>query len=194
MPRVKAHFRSLPYGEVADALGVVDRTGASASAKLCLRFAVLTAARSGEARNASWSKIDFAEREWRIPADKMKAATEHRVPLSDAALKVLDRAKDNHDGSDLVFPSPLRPGRPLSDMTLTKILRDAGLAERATVHGFRASFHTWALEQTDTPWAVAEAALAHTLGDSTQQAYTRGDAYTKRRNLMDQWAICLKRP
>ncbi|WP_419926111.1 tyrosine-type recombinase/integrase [Candidatus Poriferisocius sp.] len=106
MPRVKAHFRSLPYGEVADALGVADRTGASASAKLCLRFTVLTAARSGEARNASWSEIDFAAREWRIPADKMKAATEHRVPLSDAALKVLDEAKDNHDGSDLVFPSP----------------------------------------------------------------------------------------
>ena len=194
MPRVKAHFRSLPYTEVADALGVVDRTGASASAKLCLRFAVLTAARSGEARNAVWDEIDFNGREWRIPADKMKAATEHRVPLGDAAHEVLDRAKDNHDGSDLVFPSPLRPGRPLSDMTLTKILRDAGLAERATVHGFRASFRTWALEQTDTPWAVAEAALAHSLGDSTQQAYIRGDAYTKRRNLMDQWAQYLKRP
>ena len=194
MPRVKAHFRSLPYVEVAEALAVVDRTGASASAKLCLRFAVLTAARSGEARNASWDEIDFAEREWHIPADKMKAATEHRVPLSDAALEVLDEAKGNHDGSDLVFPSPLRPGRPLSNMTLTKILRDAGLAERATVHGFRASFRTWALEQTDTPWAVAEAALAHTLGDSTQQAYIRGDAYTKRRNLMDQWAQYLRQP
>ena len=194
MPRVKAHFRSLPYAEVAEALAVVDSTRASASAKLCLRFAVLTAARSGEARNAVWDEIDFNEREWRIPADKMKAATEHRVPLSDAALDLLDRAKDNHDGSDLVFPSPLRPGRPLSDMTLTKILRDAGLADRATVHGFRASFRTWALEQTDTPWAVAEAALAHSLGDSTQQAYIRGDAYTKRRNLMDQWAQYLQRP
>ena len=93
-----------------------------------------------------------------------------------------------------MFPSPLRPGRPLSNMTLTKILRDAGLADRATVHGFRASFRTWALEQTDTPWAVAEAALAHTLGDSTQQAYIRGDAYTKRRQLMDQWAQYLERP
>ena len=194
MPRVKAHFRSLPYTEVAEALGVVDRTGASASAKLCLRFAVLTAARSGEARNASWSEIDFAAREWRIPADKMKAATEHRVPLSDAALDVLDDAKACHDGSDLVFPSPFRPGHPLSNMTLTKILRDTGLADRATVHGFRASFRTWALEQTDTPWAVAEAALAHSLGDSTQQAYIRGDAYTKRRKLMGQWAAYLKLP
>jgi len=188
MPRVKSHFRSLPYTEVAEALAMVDQTGASPSAKLCLRFVILTAARSGEARNATWDEIDFGACEWRIPADKMKAASEHRVPLSEAALEVLDSAKDCHDGSDLVFPSPLKPGQPLSDMTLTKILRDVGLADRATVHGFRASFRTWALEETDTPWAVAEAALAHSLGDSVQQAYIRGDAYAKRRKLMDQWA------
>ena len=194
MPRVKSHFRSLPYTEVAEALETVAGSGASVSAKLCLGFAVLTAARSGEARNATWDEIDFKEREWRIPAERMKAASEHRVPLSDAALEVLDWAKDCHDGSNLVFPSPLKPGRPLSDMTLTKILRDTGLADRATVHGFRASFRTWALEQTDAPWAVAEAALAHSLGDSTQQAYIRGDAYTKRRKLMGQWAQYLKRP
>jgi len=194
MPRVKSHFRSLPYTEVADALAIVEGSGASPSAKLCLRFVVLTAARSGEARNAIWDEIDFAAREWKIPAERMKAASEHRVPLSDAALEVLDRAKDCHDGSDLVFPSPLKPGRPLSDMTLTKILRDVGLADRATVHGFRASFRTWALEQTDTPWAVCEAALAHSLGDSTQQAYIRGDAYTKRRKLMNQWAEYLELP
>ena len=194
MPRVKSHFRSLPYTEVADALETVARSGASASARLCLRFVVLTAARSGEARNAAWGEIDFDAREWRIPAERMKAASEHRVPLSNAALEVLDRAKDCHDGSGLVFPSPLKPGKPLSDMTLTKILRDTGLADRATVHGFRASFRTWALEQTDTPWAVAEAALAHSLGNSTQQAYIRGDAYTKRRKLMDQWAAYLQQP
>ena len=193
MPRVQSHFRSLPYGEVADALVTVDQTRSSPSAKLCLRFAVLTAARSGEARNATWDEIDFGAREWKIPADKMKAASEHRVPLSDAALEVLDRAKDRHDGSDLVFPSPLKPGRPMSDMTLTKMLRDAGLAARATVHGFRASFRTWALEETDAPWAVAEAALAHSLGDAVQQAYIRGDAFAKRRDLMDQWAEYLDR-
>ena len=193
MPRVQSHFRSLPYSEVADALAVVDESGASPSAKLCLRFVILTAARSGEARNATWDEIDFGAREWRIPAEKMKAASEHRVPLSEAALEVLDRAKDCHDGSDLVFPSPLKPGSPLSDMTLTKILRDVALADRATVHGFRASFRTWALEETGTPWAVAEAALAHSLGDSVQQAHIRGDAYTKRRKLMDQWADYLDR-
>ena len=194
MPRVKSHFRSLPYTEVAEALATVDQTGASPSAKLCLRFVILTAARSGEARNATWDEIEFGAREWRIPAEKMKAASEHRVPLSEASMAVLDKAKDNHDGSDLVFPSPLKPGHPLSNMTLTKILRDVGLADRATVHGFRASFRTWALEETDTPWAVCEAALAHSLGDSTQQAYIRGDAFAKRRKLMDQWAEYLDRP
>lgn len=192
MPRVQSHFRSLPYQDVPKALAVVDESGASEAAKLCLRFVVLTAARSGEARNAVWDEIDFATCEWRIPAERMKAANEHRVPLSEAALEVLQQAKNLHDGSDLVFPSPLKPGRPLSDMTLTKVLRDLGLAERATVHGFRASFRTWALEQTDTPWAVAEAALAHCLGDAVQQAYIRGDAFTKRRNLMRQWSQYLE--
>jgi len=193
MPRVQPHFRSLPYAEVADALALVDQSGASQSTKLCLRFVILTAARSGEARNATWDEINYGASEWKIPADKMKAASEHRVPLSEAALDVLDRAKDCHDGSDLVFPSPLKPGKPLSDATLTKILRDVGLADRATMHGFRASFRTWALEETNTPWAVAEAALAHSLGDSVQQAYIRGDAYTKRCKLMDQWADYLHR-
>ena len=188
MPRVQSHFRSLPYQEVAEALTIVDGSGASLAAKLCLRFVVLTAARSGEARNAVWDEIDFDAREWRIPATRMKTANEHRVPLSDAALEVLQQAKGLHDGSGLVFPSPLKPGRPLSDMTLTKVLRDVGLAERATVHGFRAPFRTWALEQTDTPWAVAEAALAHGLGDAVQQSHIRGDAYTRRCKLMEDWA------
>ncbi len=194
MPRVKSNFRSLPYPEVSEALAVVDETQATAAAKLCLRFLVLTAARSGEARFAVWDEIDFGACEWRILASRMKAANEHRVPLTEAAMAVLDKAKDLHDGSDLIFPSPIKPGNPLSDATLTKLLRGVGLADRATVHGFRASFRTWALEETDTPWAVCEAALAHSLGDSTQQAYIRGNAFAKRRKLMDQWAQFLELP
>ena len=187
-PKVKAHLRALHYLEVRDALAVVDAAQASLASKLCMRFVVLTAARPGEALGAVWSEIDLDGREWRIPGSRMKAGAEHRVPLSDAALKAVDEAKILFDGSGYVFPSPVKPGQPLSNMTLTKVLRDCGLAERATVHGFRSSFRTWALEQTDTPWAVAEAALAHTLGNSTQQAYVRGDLFDRRRDLMAAWA------
>ena len=188
MPQVKEHLRSLPYREVGEALRIVEASNASLSARLCLRFVVLTAARSGEARGARWSEFDLETGEWRILGGRMKAGVEHRVPLSDAALVVLSRARPLADGSDLVFPSPVAPGRPLSDMTLTKILRTTGLSDRATVHGFRSSFKVWCMERTDIPWAVSEAALAHTLGGSTEQAYARSDLFEKRRALMQQWA------
>ena len=126
MPRVKKHFRALPYAEIPAALDTVDASPASMAAKLCLRFLILTAARSGEARGALWSEIDLDAREWRIPANRMKAGVEHRIPLSDAALAVLEQARPLRDDSGLVFPSPTRRGKPLSDMTLTKILRDNG--------------------------------------------------------------------
>ena len=118
----------------------------------------------------------------------MKAGLEHRVPLSRQAVELLNEASALRDDADLVFPSPQRRGTQLSDMTLTKVLRSVGLAERATVHGFRSSFKNWTLEQTDTPWAVSEAALAHTLGNSTEQAYARSDLFERRRDLMQMWA------
>ena len=182
---VKAHFRALPYEDVVDALRTVDGGRACAAVKRCLRFLVLTAARSGEARGATWDEIDLDAATWTIPADRMKANREHRVPLSDAALDVLRAVGPQHEG--LIFPSPRRRGQ-LSDMALTKVLRDSGLAGRATVHGFRTSFKTWCMEQTLTPWAVGEAALAHTLGDSTAQAYARSDMVERRRQLMQEWA------
>ena len=188
MPLVREHFRALPYEEVGKALQTVEASTASLSSRLCLRFLVLTAARSGEARGATWDEIDMEGREWRIPGSKMKGGREHRVPLSDAALDVLRQVQALDDNSGLVFASLLKPGRPLSDMTLTKILRSVGLSDRATVHGFRTSFKTWAMEQTDTPWAVGEAALAHMLGNPTEQAYARSDLFAKRRALMQQWA------
>ena len=158
MPIVREHFRALPYEEVGKALATVEASNASLSSRLCLRYLVLTAARSGEARGATWDEIDMKGREWRIPGSRMKGGREHRVPLSGTALDVLRRARALDDNSGLVFPSALKPGRPLSDMTLTKILRSVGLADRATVHGFRTSFKTWAMERTNTPWAVGEAA------------------------------------
>ncbi len=188
MPKVKAHFRALPYQEVGAALETVEASPASMSAKLCFRFLVLTAARSGEARAAAWDEIDFDDQVWRIPPSRMKAGLEHRVPLSRQALEVLDQASVLRDETGLIFPSPRKWKTPMSDMTLTKVLRTVGLAERATVHGFRSSFKNWTLEQTDTSWAVSEAALAHTLGNSTEQAYARSDLFEQRRQLMQLWA------
>ena len=188
MPKVKAHFRALPYQEVAAALETVGASQASLPAKLCFRFLVLTAARSGEARGATWDEIDLPGREWRIPSGRMKAGVEHRVPLSRQALDLLGEASVLRDDSGLVFPSVLKAGHPMSDMTLTKVLRSVDLAERATVHGFRSSFKNWTLEQTDTPWVVSEAALAHSLGNSTEQAYARSDLFERRRALMQLWA------
>ena len=118
----------------------------------------------------------------------MKSAVDHVVPLSSAAMLVLDEAeKLRETGSDFVFPSPAKPGQTLSDATLTKILRTVGLADRATVHGFRATFRTWASECTSTPHAIMEAALAHRVPDSTERAYSRSDYRNQRRTLMQRW-------
>ena len=118
----------------------------------------------------------------------MKGGVQHRVPLSHAALAVLERAGPLRDDSGLIFPSPAKPGQPMSDMTLTKVLRSTGLAERATVHGFRSSFRDWAAECTNAPHAVMELSLAHAVGSSVEQAYARSDLIDKRRSLMEQWA------
>ena len=188
MPAVKEHFRALDYREVPAALETVEESTSGLAAKLCFRFLVLTACRSGEVRSATWSEIDMEAREWRIPASRMKNSIEHRVPLSDAALAVLERARILYDGSGLVFPSSARQGRPLSDMTMTKILRTTGLADKTTGHGFRSSFRDWASERTNTDHAVMELCLAHTVGNSVERAYARSDLLAKRRLLMDQWA------
>ena len=119
----------------------------------------------------------------------MKGGHEHRVPLSDAALAVLERVRPLRSPADLVFPSPMKPSKPLSDMTLTKVLRDTGLADRATVHGFRTAFRTWASEKTNADHAVMELCLAHHVGTAVERAYARSDLLAKRRRLMDQWAV-----
>ena len=185
-PAAKKHLRALPYREVADALASVDVAQSPPAAKLCLRFTILTAASSGESRGAVWSEIDLEAREWRIPASRMKTGVEHRVPLSDAALAVLEQARSIQDGSDLIFSSTAKHGGPLSDTSLIRILHGIGLAARATVHGFRSSFRDWCAE-TGKPRDIAEAALAHTVG-GVEGAYFRSDLFERRRLLMDQWA------
>ena len=181
---LRQHHRALPYQDVPQALKAVDASSASEAVKSCFRLTVLTAARSGEARAARWSEVDLEARTWVIPAERAKTRTEHRVPLSDAATAVLERARALDDGSGLIFPSPARQGRPLSDMALVKLCRDCEID--AVPHGFRSSFRDWCAE-TGKPREIAEAALAHTVA-GVEGAYFRSDLYERRRRLMDAWA------
>ena len=183
MPAVMEHYRALPFKEVPTVLEAVRASGASTTSKLGFEFLVLTAARAGEVRGATWSEVDLEAREWRVPAKRMKGGEEHRVPLSDAAVDVVERARPFRDGSDLLFPSTSRPGKPLSNMTWTKLLR--GLGIDAVPHGFRSSFRDWCAE-TGKPREVAEAALAHTVG-GVEGAYFRSDLFERRRQLMQGW-------
>jgi integrase len=159
---------------------------------LAVRFAALTATRSGEVRGARWSEIDLDNATWTIPGSRMKAHGEHRVPLSEAALDVLWQARGGADPATdgLVFPSSY--GGRLSDMSLTMALRRLGWTDpqgnTITLHGFRSSFRDWCGEATSHSDAVAEAALAHTIGNKVQAAYQRGDLFGKRQRLMDDWA------
>ena len=188
MPKLNAHLRALPYKEVREGLRIIEASQVSIAAKLCLRFTVLTAARSGEARGALWEEIDIQDALWTVPPQRMKGGREHKVPLSNAALAVLGEAQKLRDGTDLVFPSPTRSGRALSDMTLTKVLRAIGLADRATVHGFRSSFRDWADICTSAPDAAVELSLAHEVGTEVRQAYARSDLLDLREPLMEAWA------
>ena len=163
MAAVKTHLRALPYRELPAALQSVESSPATLAARLTLRFLILTAARSGEVRGAVRAEIDIDDRVWRIPGERMKAGVEHRVPLSDHAMQVIERARILDKGGQLIFPSPKRHDRSLSDATLTKALRSMGLAGQATVHGFRSSFRDWCAD-TAQPRELAEAALAHTVG------------------------------
>ena len=189
MPRItNGHHRALPYAEVAEAVQKIRDTSSAVAIRLCLEFLILTAARSGETRGATWSEIDAENRLWIVPAARMKAGAEHRVPLSDAALAVLESAREISDGSDLIFPSPLRAGHILSGSTFMKVLRSAGLDNKTTTHGLRTTFRVWASEKTTTPWAVMELALAHSAGSNVERAYARSDLLDQRRDLMNAWA------
>lgn len=185
VPRQKAHRKAMPYADVAGCLEAVRGSGAGESTKAAIEFLVLTAARSGEVREARWAEIEIEARVWEIPAQRMKAKRPHRVPLSPRALDILETAKALGDGSGFVFPGT-KAGRPLSDMTLSKLVKELGFD--ADIHGFRTSFRTWAQERTNFPREVAEAALAHRSGDAVEQAYARSDVFAKRVKMMDAWA------
>lgn len=184
--RKPGNFASLPYSKVP--AFVADLKAKSATTgRLALLFSILTAARSGEVRTAMWSHVDLDARLWHRPAELMKGREAHTVTLSDAALAVLEQAKAlrTTKADALIFPGS--GGRELSDMTLSKAVKAEGVA--ATVHGFRASFRTWAAEQMPMiPEAVAEAALAHVVPDAVVRAYQRAKFMEMRRALLDAWA------
>lgn len=178
----KGNFAAMDYRHVPALMPKLEAKGGMGA--MALRAAILTAARSGEVRGATWQELDLQTALWTIPAERMKMRRPHRVPLSPEAVAVFRQAAAvRRADSDLVFPS--RTGKPLSDMTLTKVLRDEG--ETVTVHGFRSSFRDWAAEQTSQPSEIAEAALAHAVPNAVEAAYRRTDFFDKRRDLMDAW-------
>ena len=178
------HMRALPHGAVADALATVRASPAAVTIKRAFEFLVLTAARSGEVRLATWDEMDLDAGVWTIPAARMKARRNHRVPLSGRALAILHDVQKLSDGPGLVFRS-LR-GKPLSAVAVPRLTKELGIA--AVPHGFRSSFRDWAAERTNTPREVVEAALAHTVQNPTEAADARSDLFERRRRLMDDWA------
>ena len=183
------HHRALPYADLPKFMkSLAGQQGIGARA---LEFAILTACRSGEVRGAMWNEFDLDSGVWIVPADRMKAGKEHRVPLSDAALAII-KAQKEFAFCEYVFPSSHKPktpdslGGPLSDMTLSAVLRRMKVA--AVPHGFRSTFRDWCAEQTDYPRDVAEMALAHAIGNKVEAAYRRGDLFDKRKQLMQDWA------
>ena len=183
--KLKEHHRALPYADVPAALRKIRLSTAYPLTKLSFEFLALTATRSGEVRHADWSEVDWESATWIVPAHRMKAGKEHRVPLSDKALGILRDAWELTGGEGLVFPAP-RSGNALTDMTFTALLRR--LKVDAVPHGFRSSFRDWAAECSGAAWAACESALAHNVGNGVEQAYMRSDLFEQRRALMQQWA------
>jgi integrase len=178
----RGHHAAMPYADVPELVsGLSERGGVTAWA---LEFLILTAARSGEVIGARWEEMDLDHAIWTVPALRMKAGREHRVPLTDRALEILAAMRMlGNDG--FVFPGK-KPGQPLSNMAMAMLVRRM-TADHITVHGFRSSFRDWAAEQTNFVREVAEAALAHVVSDRVEAAYRRTDLFDKRRELMSSW-------
>ncbi len=184
-PKKDNHHAAPPYEQAPALMATLAKS--DSIGRLALRFLILTAARSGEVRGATWSEIDLDQKLWTIPGDRMKAGKTHIVPLQPAAVAILEQMKT---AFGMAPDQPLFPGKankPLSDMTLTKVLRD-GFDDGITVHGFRSTFRDWAAEQTDVAGDVVEAALAHAVQNKVEAAYRRTNYLEKRRSLMAEWA------
>ena len=177
------HHPALPYSEITAFMQALRSQQGMAA--LALEFLILTATRTSETINARWDEIDLAAKLWIIPAGRIKAGKEHRVPLSAPALALLGRLAEARTG-EFVFPGG-KAGKPLSTAAMTALLKRMGRGD-ITTHGFRSCFRDWAAEQTNHPREVAEMALAHTIGDKVEAAYRRGDLFEKRSLLMADWA------
>ncbi|MYF07732.1 MAG: tyrosine-type recombinase/integrase [Rhodospirillaceae bacterium] len=180
----QTHYRALPYRQVAPALRKAWAAGAYPAKVLCLEFLTLCAVRNSEARLALWDEIDEENATWTIPAGRMKANREHRVPLSSRALEVLSQARELRDDTGYVFPSSR--GRPMGENTLARFCRELNLG--CVPHGMRSSFRDWSAECSDAPREVCEIALAHVNSDRVERAYRRTDLFERRRTLMEEWA------
>ncbi|MEO1656714.1 MAG: integrase arm-type DNA-binding domain-containing protein [Pseudomonadota bacterium] len=179
------HFAAMPYEEMPALMAKLSESKGVGA--LALRFTILTAARSGEVRGATWGEIDLDAKTWTVPGERMKAGEEHIVPLSDAAIDLLNASRMLTDGAPGTIIFPGMRGRRLSDMTLGKALKTAG-GDAYTVHGTaRSSFRDWAAEQTDFAGDIVEAALAHTIKNKVEAAYRRTNYLEKRRELMAEW-------
>lgn len=178
----------MPFAELPPFFA--ELRGRDGSAVRALEFLLLTAARTAEVINAKWPEIDFAAREWVVPASRMKSGKAHRVPLGPAALRVLQAMEPLRSPGDYVF-SGTRPGHPQWHDAMLRILTGNLGRTGLSVHGFSACFRTWVAEATTFPGDIAEAALAHIVGTKTELAYRRGDLFAKRRTLMDAWAAFL---
>jgi integrase len=185
----RGHHAAMPYEDVAAFIAKLRKREASAA--LALELCILTAARSGEILRMQWSEIDLDKKIWTVPANRMKAGREHRVPLSSRALAIL-RQLEKLKAGEFVFPGQAR-NKPLSNMAMEMMLRRMNIQD-TTVHGFRSSFRDWAGNISNFPREVVETALAHVIGDKAEQAYRRSDALEKRRKLMDAWAAYCAAP
>lgn len=180
------HFIALPYADVPGFIKKLRASNAADITKLAFEFLILNASRAGEVRLAPKAELDFEKALWTIPAQRMKGAKLHVVPLSPRAVEIAKAAAALFPDADLLFPSPNSPKKPLSDMALTELLRR--LKIEATAHGFRSSFRDWASEETSHTREVIEMALAHTIENKVEAAYRRGNLLEKRRTLMIDWA------
>lgn len=185
----RGHHAALPWAEVPTFMRMLEAREGTAA--LAFQFLILTACRTGEAQGARWCEFDLDKATWTIPAERMKARREHRVPLSKAAMAVLKQAESKHD--EFIFPGPSDTG-PLSNMAFLMLLRRMDRGD-VTAHGMRSAFRDWAAECTNFPSEVCEMALAHVVENATEAAYRRGDLFEKRHKLMAAWSdFCTAKP